>query len=273
MAKATALVAAIILVFGAFAISHSKTGDGLYHGSKVNLAVEQRQDAWWQQANREVKQRTNDRSELEGDAARVLYHGAPDLKELALTFDDGPHPGRAEKLVSLLDELNVKATFFVVGKMVEKHPELVLLEAEHGNEVEDHSFSHVNLSRIPEDEVETEYLSCKNLLKNILKREPRFCRPPGGRATSNVIKAAADCGLTTTMWSDDPKDYSNPGADEILQRTLDRAAPGGIILLHEGVEETMQILPNLVNTLRNHGYRFVTMSQLEADTNAAEASK
>jgi peptidoglycan/xylan/chitin deacetylase (PgdA/CDA1 family) len=71
--------------------------------------------------------------------------------------------------------------------------------------------------------------------------------------------------MTTTMWSDDPKDYSNPGPEEILQRTLDKVAPGAIILLHEGVEETMRILPNLVNTLRNEGYRFVTMSQLEAD--------
>jgi peptidoglycan/xylan/chitin deacetylase (PgdA/CDA1 family) len=265
MVKTTACVAGLILVFAAFALTrHANANgkaDGLYHGATENTAVEQRQDSWWQEAKVEV---TDDKS-WRWDAPKILYRGNPELKEIALTFDDGPHPGKVQELLNVLDQLDVRATFFVVGKMVEKHPELIKMEEEHGDEIADHSFSHVDLAKIPEDEVEIEYAACKDLIKKVTGKDPLFCRPPGGQATPEVMRGAAKCDLTTAMWSDDPKDYANPGPDVILQRTLEHANPGGIILLHEGVDETMQVLPQIVNTLRSEGYRFVTMSELAED--------
>jgi peptidoglycan/xylan/chitin deacetylase (PgdA/CDA1 family) len=263
MVKTTACVAGLILAFAAFSYTRARASSNLvYHGVAVNTAVEQRQDGWWKEAQVQI----DDEKATEDARPKILFHGNPTEKEIALTFDDGPHVGKVEELLGLLNQLDVKATFFVVGKMVEKHPELVRMEAAAGNEIADHSLSHVNLSKIPEDEVQIEYSACKDLLRHITGKDPLFCRPPGGQATPEVMRAAAKCDLTTAMWSDDPKDYANPGTDVILQRTLDKAAPGGIILLHEGVDETMQVLPAIVNTLRNEGYRFVTMSELAADS-------
>jgi len=235
----------------------------VYHGSSVNAAVEERNDRWWKDARLEVQQRRRP-----GYIAHtpVFYHGDPALKEVALTFDDGPHPGKVQKLLAILRQLDLKATFFVVGKMAEKHPELVRMEAAAGNEIADHSFSHVNLSKLPADEVEIEYLACKNLIQRITGKAPRFCRPPGGRATEAVVEGAEKCGLITTMWSDDPKDYSNPGSDQIESDLLDHVTNGGILLLHEGVEETMQVLPDIVRTLRASGFKMVTVSQLMEDS-------
>ncbi len=274
MLKATACVAGLILVIGALSLTRSMATDSLYHGAKVNTAIEQRQDAWWQEARQEVDQEASSMgaASYPGEP-KILFHGSPNEKEIALTFDDGPHPGKVEQLLGVLKDLNVKATFFVIGKMVEKHPELVKMEAEAGHEIADHSFSHVNLSKIPEDEVQTEYLACKNLLRHILGTAPVFCRPPGGQATPEVMRAAAKCGLITAMWSDDPKDYSNPGSAQIVDWTFQHVRNGGIVLFHEGVDETMQVLPTIVNTLRDEGYRFVTMSELAADARRDRSSE
>ena len=262
MVKTTACVAGLILAFAALSYTRAGASNPVYHGVAVNTAVEQRQDIWWKEAQFQV----DDEKLSDNASPKILFKGNPDEKEIALTFDDGPHPGKVESLLGLLNQLDVKATFFVVGKMVEKHPELIRMEEAAGDEIADHSFSHVNLSKIPEDEVQIEYSACKDLLRHITGKDPMFCRPPGGQATPEVMRAAAKCDLTTAMWSDDPKDYANPGPDAILERTLQHATPGGIILLHEGVDETMEVLPTLVNTLRGEGYRFVTMSQLAADS-------
>lgn len=245
----------------------AKSAPLLYHGSQVNTAVEERQDLWWRDAASTVAQK----HEVLGTAAYrpfryAFFHGDRTLKEIALTFDDGPHPGKVQKLLALLDRLKVKATFFVVGKMAEKHPELVRMEAGDGMEIGDHTFSHVNLSKITEEGVEIEYLACKNLIRQITGKAPLFCRPPGGQATPTVREGAEKCGLITTMWSDDPKDYSNPGSDKIESDLLDKISNGGILLLHEGVEETMQVLPDIVADLRSEGYRIVTVGQLAKDS-------
>jgi|GEM_PF-1039391 len=261
------LVAAAACVIVASKDRIFKPSDGLYHGSKVNSAVEEREDPWWKDAQAAVQQK----HELLGAAAYVpkyptFFHGSRQLKEVALTFDDGPHPGKVEKLLPILDGLKLKATFFIVGKMAERHPELVKMEADAGHEIADHTFSHVNLSQVPEEDAETEYLACKNLIHQITGKNPEFCRPPGGRVTQSVMEGASRCGLVTTMWSDDPKDYSNPGTAQIESDLLAHVSNGGILLLHEGVIETMQILPDIVANLRREGYKIVTVGQLWRDT-------
>jgi peptidoglycan/xylan/chitin deacetylase (PgdA/CDA1 family) len=273
MFKQTALVATLLLLLGAYGASKIFKGDQLYHGVSVNAAVEQRQDSWWQAAQAETNKRDrNFQLANEVIVPKIIYRGNSDEKVVALTFDDGPHPKKVEELLALLKSLNVKASFFVVGKMVEKHPELIKMEAAAGNEVEDHSFSHVNLSKIPETDVETEYRACSDLIYHILGKRPRFCRPPGGQATPSVMEGAARNHLITAMWSDDPKDYSNPGANLIADRLMQHVSNGAVILLHEGVDETMTVLPGLVQRLRDEGYRFELLSKLYADNLDERAS-
>jgi peptidoglycan/xylan/chitin deacetylase (PgdA/CDA1 family) len=247
------------------ALAHLKKNDHLFHGSRVNAAKEDRSDVYWQQASAEVAKNP---ALLVTGAVRSPYppnieHGDTELPEIALTFDDGPHFPSAHALVQELKSLNLKATFFVVGKMAERHPELVREEAAAGDEIGNHSFSHVNLKEIPEKEID---IACNLLLKKILGYQPRLCRPPGGDSDPLVFQAAKANGLSTVMWTDDPLDYSNPGEDEILDRTLRHLSNGGILLLHEGVQETMSVLPLITKEIRDRGYKIVTVGQLMKDS-------
>lgn len=197
-----------------------------------------------------------------GQRLITLAHGDRREKTIALTFDDGPHSTKTLKLLDLLDRYNVKATFFVVGKMADKAPILVREEARRGHTIANHSYSHPNLSLLKPAEVGYEFRACSDSIEEITGARPRYCRPPGGELNARVTRVAADSGMTTVLWTDDPGDYANPGANVILSRTLKYASPGGIILLHDGIQQTLDVLPAIIQNLRKQGYRFVTLDEL-----------
>ena len=89
-----------------------------------------------------------------------------------------------------------------------------------------------------------------------------FCRPPGGDYDKQVVKAATEQGLTTVLWTDDPGDYASPGTHVIESKTLTRLSNGGIILLHDGIQQTLDVLPQIIHFAKDHGYRFVTVDEL-----------
>ncbi len=186
-------------------------------------------------------------------------------QRIALTFDDGPHPVYTLQLLSILRRTHTPATFFVVGKQVEKHPALVQLEVAEGHEVGNHTFDHVNLTMIPPELIGYELDACDAAIKKSTGSSVRFFRPPGGDYDGDVIREAAKRGYITTLWTVDPGDFSKPPADVILKRTLDHLENGAIILLHDGIPQTMQVLPALIQEARKRGYEFVTVSQLARD--------
>ncbi len=194
----------------------------------------------------------------------LLAHGNPRMKVVALTFDDGPHPQYTPQLLSVLRQNNVKATFFVVGELAQKNPDLIRMERSQGNIVANHTFHHYNLTRIPGPEVTTEWKLCQDAVQRILGETMRFGRPPGGDYNRQVVRAASQLGLTTVLWTDDPGDYASPGKKAIDTRLLRRVGNGGIILLHDGVQETVDILPEVIKQLRDRGFRFVTVPELQA---------
>ena len=230
-------------------------------------------DSYWQHAMEEVDRSPEEiaaqssREERQGLYLPKLIRGNSREKLLALTFDDGPHPQFTERLLALLKQEKVRATFFVVGKMVEKHPELLKDIVDQGNLIGNHTFSHVTLTKIPENEVRAEYEACNDIVEDVTGIRMKFCRPPGGDYDRHVIRAATDQGLTTVLWTDDPGDYANPGTHVIERKTLDRLSNGGIILLHDGIEETIKVLPQIIAYARDHNYQFVTVDQLMESLN------
>lgn len=192
----------------------------------------------------------------------LLSRGIPSSKTIALTFDDGPHPLFTDRLVALLQRERVPATFFVVGKMAERYPDLIRDEARAGDLVENHTFSHVRLTGLPAADVRTEFRACSDVIAAITGRPPQFCRPPGGDTDSKVVAAARSQGLTTVLWTDDPGDYARPGTATIVSRLLSKLSGGGIVLLHDGVEQTMDALPQFIRVARARGFEFVTVDRL-----------
>jgi len=228
--------------------------------------------AFWAKAKQEVYRSAD---ELKAQRARELRkglrydelaHGNPRLRTIALTFDDGPHPQFTPQLLKILKQYDVKATFFVVGEMAEKHPELIRAERAAGHLVGNHTYHHVNLTKIPVLEIATEWQACQDVIRSITGETMRFARPPGGDYDGDVVRAAMGLGLITVLWTDDPGDYASPGGRTIAKRVLRRVGNGGIILLHDGVQQTVDVLPQLLDYLKGRGYRFVTVDEMWSET-------
>ena len=239
---------------------------------RINSARMQKADEYWQRAKEEIY-RSSD--ELEAQDARErrrgqflpkLIRGNPRLKYLALTFDDGPHPLSTLRILDILRKEKCPATFFVVGHQAELFPELIRAEMDAGHVIGNHTFSHVTLTKIPDGDVKIEYQACNDVIKGITGQTPRYCRPPGGDYDKSVIDGATAMGLTTVLWTDDPADYARPDDLLLTKRTLSHLSNGGIILLHDGIQQTIDVLPQIISVARKRGFRFVSLDDLQRST-------
>jgi peptidoglycan/xylan/chitin deacetylase (PgdA/CDA1 family) len=192
----------------------------------------------------------------------TLAHGDLRLKEVALTFDDGPHPLWTPQLLDLLKSLKVRATFFLVGKMVDRYPALAMREVAEGHEIANHTYNHPNLTKLTPAQIQDELRKGAESIKRAVGYAPVFFRPPGGQYNASTLAVAHAMKLTPVLWTVNSKDFMHPNAELMEQRLLAAPAAGGILLCHDGIEETMRILPDLVSRLRAQGYSFVTVSEL-----------
>ena len=230
------------------------------------LALTTRQ--YWERASEatykspEELKAQHEREVRKGEFYSKLMRGDPRVKAVALTFDDGPHPAFTPQILAILKQYKINATFFVVGKMAKQYPNLVKAEAAAGNVVGNHTYDHVNLTKIPYSRIAAEWLKCSAVTKSILGYNPVFCRPPGGDYDKAVIQAAMAAGLTTVLWTDDPGDYAKPGDKAIERRVLDRIDNGGIILIHDGIQQTIDVLPQIIEHLQRRGFEFQTVAEM-----------
>lgn len=238
------------------------------HREQLNTAKEEKGDPYWQAAQREVYKTpeqllAQDRTERQGDGPLPkLVRGPHAKKQLLLTFDDGPHARSTPVLLKILADEHVSATFFVIGKMVEKRPDLLKAIEKGGHTIGNHTFSHVTLPRLSEEDIRTEYRANNDIVEKITGRKMTFCRPPGGDYDAKTIQAAEDEGLTTVLWTDDPGDFANPGDRVVLERTLKRLSNGGILLMHDGSPNTENILRELIHEARARGFEFTSPEEM-----------
>jgi len=238
------------------------------HARTTSLDVATNGDQYWLQAKEEAYKSVpelvaQDATELaKGIRFHKIIQGDTAKKDIAITFDDGPHPDYTPKLLDILKQYDVKATFFLVGEKAEQAPDLVRAEIAAGHNVGNHTYHHVNLKKIPEGSVATEIKACDDVLRHITGKRPHLFRPPGGDYNTKVVEVAEALGYTTVLWTDDPGDYASPGDKVIETRVLDRVSNGGIVLIHDGIQQTIDVLPRMLQRLKARGYRFVTMDQM-----------
>jgi len=187
----------------------------------------------------------------------------PQRYPFALTFDDGPHEGYTARLLKVLSEKDVKATFFIVGTQGLKLPELLRDISKQGHELESHTMTHPNLKNLTSENIKKELSGTQNLIKIITGRDSLYFRPPGGQFDSRVSNAAHELGLEMVLWTDFPKDHMRPKPEVIEKIVLSEASDGGVVILHSGVDETLEALPVIIDELRKKGYRFLTVSELK----------
>ena len=244
------------------------------HPTQLNPAKVLDSEPVWQLAKHEIYSSQQQLDDMQaGMTPReidrfILRRGSKNEKLLALTFDDGPHPATTEKLLKILIHEDVKATFFLIGHMAQKYPNLVREISRAGYEIGNHSFSHASLTQLTPTEITTEYKAANLVLSKVSGMQIRYCRPPGGDLNADVLKSAALLHLKTVLWTDDPGDYLNLGKQTLLDRELKKLSEGGIILLHDGPQDTLDTLVQFIEEARKQGYRFVSLDELSASNSS-----
>jgi peptidoglycan/xylan/chitin deacetylase (PgdA/CDA1 family) len=204
-----------------------------------------------------------------GLLVKEVRRGSPYIKEIALTFDDGPHPHYTAKLLAILNYYRVPATFFMVGVQAERYPEWVQMVHQEGHEIGCHTYDHFRLVNLPLDEQIYQIEEFSSLINRLTGSKPRLLRPPGGQYNQFTVDLMNRNGMALGLWTINTKDTA-PQADwrSIYRRVLEEVQPGAIILMHDGTDVTVEMLPVLIETLQRRGYSFVTMSQMMAHANA-----
>src|ERR1700761_9116547 len=176
---------------------------------------------------------------------------------VALTFDDGPDPVDTPKLLDLLREKGVKATFFVVGKRADQHPEIVRRAWAEGHLIANHTWSHYPLfCFLTPRRLRAEIERGSESVRRICGFRPRFFRSPVGLRHPLLAPYLQDAGLEYVSWSIWTRDYFNANSSVVARRIL-KAASGDIILLHDhlpgGAKAMLEVLPGVIDKLRERG--------------------
>ncbi|MDR3231322.1 MAG: polysaccharide deacetylase family protein [Synergistaceae bacterium] len=188
--------------------------------------------------------------------------GHPFVREIVLTFDDGPRERGMYELLSALRELDVRGTFFLVGKFAERYGAITRDIARAGHMIENHSYTHPKLYTLWTEKVMREVERCNEVMEALEIPAPRFMRPPGGGFSLVIFKAMRQMNMKLGLWSVNTADYTGRSAQLIVSQVLGDARPGAVILMHSGVPATVEALPVIVKALRERGYRFVTLREL-----------
>ena len=206
---------------------------------------------------------TNVRVDL-SRAKSTTYHSVnTGGNHIALTFDDGPHPKNTPRLLDMLKERNIKATFFVVGPNARRYPGIMKRMVAEGHEIGNHTMTHGNLANMSNAAVKRELDGCRDAIIQSCGVNPRLMRAPYGSLKSSQKLYIKDTwGYPNIHWSVDPEDWKKPGPSVVANRIISRTQPGGIVLVHDIHAASIVAMPQALDGLLRKGFRFVTTSQL-----------
>ena len=192
----------------------------------------------------------------------VCRNGPVDRKRIALTFDDGPHLQLTPKVLALLKEHQIKATFFVLGNQVKKHPEVLKMILKDGHEIGNHTYSHRLLSAMSRDLIEKEVKETQGLIHDATGSSTHLFRPPYGVYRQSTREILQQEGLHIVLWSVDPEDWRVRDSQKILNSVTNHVQNGSIIVCHDIYKTTVEALPEMLTWFKSAGYECVTISEL-----------
>lgn len=197
-------------------------------------------------------------SDREERSTYDIYENSERL--VALTFDDGPKEGKTDVLLDMLKEKNVHATFFMIGAQVEDNSELVKGLYEEGHQIGIHTYHHVDLYCLSEEEQREEIKKTEEVIQAITgNTKPLTVRPPYGRMNA-VFEEWIDRPLI--LWSVDTLDWTGKPASQMIQETGENVKDGDIILMHDISENGLEGAAGIIDELKRMGYTFLTIDQL-----------
>ncbi len=202
-------------------------------------------------------------------SGRVLWKGS--RRGVALTFDDGPHPLYTRQALDILDSYRAKATFFVIGRHLEKGGDLVASASRAGHLVGNHSYHHFRMmSFFSKEKMKGEILRCQSEVEKWTGYRPRFYRQPAGFRNPKIFGILRSLGMEMVGWQARAFDTQARTPETIARRILERARPGGTILLHDGCDSernqdrraTIEALPIILKGLKDRAMEFLTLEEM-----------
>lgn len=208
-----------------------------------------------------VQKLTSDAALVVNDEINPYYHGPETKEEMALTINVAWGQKHLPKILEVLEQKDVKATFFFLGKWVKKFPDLTARIADKGHEVGNHGYQHSHPNNLSTEQLTELIKRNEKLLQEITGEQTELFAPPYGEYNKQVVKVADELGYKTIMWTADTIDWKRPKPEVIIHRVMRKAGNGGIVLMHP-TEPTAKALPEMIDKLRAEGYRLVTVSKL-----------
>lgn len=193
--------------------------------------------------------------------------GTPRKREIALTFDDGPGP-YTPAVLSVLERLHVKATFFEIGRNVHAYPQFTARLARAGMVIGDHTEEHPPMAELGAAEQAAQLDEAADAIQAAGAPRPLLFRPPYGSFDATTLSLLRERNMVMVLWAVDTSDYALPGVHRIIYTALSGAQPGAIILFHDGGgdrSETVAALPRVIERLKERGYTLVTVPELLRD--------
>ncbi|HLC82206.1 MAG TPA: polysaccharide deacetylase family protein [Bacteroidia bacterium] len=186
-----------------------------------------------------------------------------DEKIIAITFDDGPNPEYTPKVLSILAEQNVLATFFVIGKNIQGNENIIKKIDAAGHTIGNHTFSH---SFFIDFKGKTGFMyeldATSDIVYNIIKKRMKFFRPPYGVTTPHLASASKALNYYIIGWNIRSLDTTNDTEERIADRVISQIKPGAIILFHDTSEKTAQVLKQTLNFAKENGFKIVSVEEL-----------
>jgi peptidoglycan/xylan/chitin deacetylase (PgdA/CDA1 family) len=198
----------------------------------------------------------------------VLFYGNHSRYEIALTFDDGPHPRDTRHVLDVLEKYHVRATFFVVGKDIEGHASLVKQIHDSGHQLGIHCYRHIPFPLENPSMLRKQLERTRNTIAELCGISPerlQDLRPPYGAFNVKTLKHLSEWGYRLVLWSSIPPHWMQPISWSIRQ-VMESIVPGAVIVLHDGHghgTRVAEIVENIVPRVQSLGYKFVTVEEMQ----------
>ena len=185
-----------------------------------------------------------------------------EVRKIAITFDDGPHPTYTEQLLDGLKERGVHATFFVTGEHAQLHPDIISRMQEEGHLIGNHTYSHIQLTKSNREVYKEELIRTNEIIKEITGQEVQYVRPPYGSWDKSFEK---ELNMIPVLWNVDPLDWCSDNVSCIVEKIVSKAGENDIILMHDYYATSVTAALEAIDELLEKGYTFVTVEEILFD--------
>lgn len=191
-----------------------------------------------------------------------IYYVDTQDKICSISFDAAWGNEQTNTLLDILDEYEVKSTFFLVKQWVDKYPDDVKEIAARGHDVGNHSSTHPHMAQLSAEQQVAEITDCNAAIEELTGSSPTLFRAPYGEYDNKLVENLRAEDMYCVQWNIDSLDWKDPTPDEMVERIKNKLVPGSVILMHNGATNTPEALPRIIEAIQSEGYTIVPLSEL-----------